>query len=297
MGMRRRQVDERRLSDPGSSYKRADYNVRQPKEAWVLIPDVAPPLVDQALFDICQERLKQNPNNRSGNPEYRYLFTGLLRCPICKRRLYGCRSRKGGKLYLSYRCRDYAGSARADGVICNPRHYKENWLRECVEAVILVEPDLLSAAYTAYLHRQGDGDANNEYKRIDEQLAELMEKERATAEAEIAALSAGRDVGVYRRILASIDEQRRHLIERQSALDVQSEQITLIDVPASSAIIAESLEQLKSVLAADKITTAEKNGLLGRVIQRIEPGEDVVEVFLHPLKEGATVTQVVTRLS
>lgn len=297
VGKRKRIVDESRVTDPDSKYKRPDYNPRQPRENWMLIPGVAPPLIDAATFNTCQDRLNSNQRTQSGNPQYRFLMTGLMVCPNCKRGLYGARSRKGGKTYVSYRCRDYSRTANTSGVICNKHHYPEIALKKQLFTVLRLEPDLVSAAFDSYIQRNTVVGFADELRDTERQLMQCTAKEEATAQAEIAAIEAGRDVTVYHRILGEVQDKRTRLSDRRAYLLANAGDVPKIDVKGSTAVIAESLSKLDAVLQADEITTAEKNDLISKVISKIEPHENDTEFELYPLKTGATVKRMVIRLS
>src|SRR5207248_3292659 len=56
-------------------------------ERWTMIP--APALVDAETWEVCQERMHSNRATMSGNPRRKYLLTGFVRCPVCRRSMCG----------------------------------------------------------------------------------------------------------------------------------------------------------------------------------------------------------------
>ena len=69
-------------------------------------PNYCKPYITKEMFDRLQEIIKRNP--RTAENEYAYIFTGLVRCPECGRRLSGALQRVHAKghiyHYRTYRC-------------------------------------------------------------------------------------------------------------------------------------------------------------------------------------------------
>lgn len=69
-------------------------------------PNYCPPYITREMFDTLQEIIQQNP--RSSEREHTYIFSGLLLCPKCGRKLTGAMHcpRRGEKLYryYAYKC-------------------------------------------------------------------------------------------------------------------------------------------------------------------------------------------------
>lgn len=66
------------------------------------IKNFCEPIVDRELFEEVQKALKSNI--RVLKTRVIFVYTGLLRCPICGRILSGSKTLKQGKTYLYYRC-------------------------------------------------------------------------------------------------------------------------------------------------------------------------------------------------
>lgn len=302
-GKRRHLTDESRIgkehkSGAARTYKRKDYCQRVSSDKWQYVNAEVPALVDEATWNACQDRLASNQNTRSGNPETRYLFTGQLRCPICGRGLYGARRKRENQIdYVAYHCRDYAKSARADETICNPAHYNEKLLLAALQCGVSQCPALLDAALTAHERKQQAHDYTGEIARLHADVTALENKERSAVEGELAALSAGRNAAIYRKVLTEIDEERTAITARIADLEKRQQDRPKENPKAKAEVIAEALTKLEAVLAADEITVAEKNALLHQVVDIIVPHEDRIEVTLKARKPGGTVVRIVTRLS
>jgi hypothetical protein len=165
-----------------------------------------------------------------------------------------------------------------------------------VEQALQVDRDLLLAAFAAHERRVKDSSSVSDLDKVERTLLELKTKERSIAEAEIAAITEGRDTAIYRQILTDIEEERRALTTRMKTHKA-SPQTKEPDAQTSTEVMAQSLTQLHEVLQAVEITTAEKNALIGKVVDRIEPDDRETRIGIQPLRAGGTVKRIVTRLS
>ena len=62
--------------------------VIHPKELWVLLPDVTPAIVSEALFNDANAQLDK-PKLRTGRPKHEYLLRGHAFCSLCGKPLVG----------------------------------------------------------------------------------------------------------------------------------------------------------------------------------------------------------------
>lgn len=69
-------------------------------------PNYCKPYVTREMFEKIQTMVKRNP--RTSNEEHAYIFTGLIRCPVCGNRLgSGIHSNNKKKKLFGYRCRRF----------------------------------------------------------------------------------------------------------------------------------------------------------------------------------------------
>jgi multidrug efflux pump subunit AcrA (membrane-fusion protein) len=134
--------------------------------------------------------------------------------------------------------------------------------------------------------KQQQYDHSGAIARLQDDLRALENKERAAVEGELAALSAGRNATIYRKVLAKIDQELNQLAARIVDLQERQQERPKEDPKGQSEVIAEALRKLEAVLTADEITVAEKNALLHQVVDFIVPHEDRIEVTLKPWKPG-----------
>jgi site-specific DNA recombinase len=74
----------------------------QPKETWILLPDISPPIITEEIFNRAQEAMKDSKDSRSLKPNASYLLTGFMRCSKCGSTIGGMTM--NGK-YRYYQCR------------------------------------------------------------------------------------------------------------------------------------------------------------------------------------------------
>lgn len=113
-------------------------------------PMPCPALVDRALFDRVQERIKAAQHRRRARSDYEYILTGKLKCGYCGHSVSGSTSARGNHHY--YYCRHCEKANR----IC----YDADTLHARVLAALKEHltpakaDELTDAAYAAYLREQ-----------------------------------------------------------------------------------------------------------------------------------------------
>lgn len=99
------------------------------------------PYIDIDTFNKIQEIIKKNI--RTGDKKFTYIFSGLIRCPECKKLLTGTKTLYNGRYYYYYRCN---------------RHYISRWCSEkksfsenLIEKYLLENIDTLVADRIGYI--------------------------------------------------------------------------------------------------------------------------------------------------
>jgi site-specific DNA recombinase len=249
---------------------------------WVGIP--VPAVVDPALFAAVQEQLAENrrrSRQRAGGE--RYLLQGLV---VCRRCGYGCHGRSGGRHsatgeprgYAYYRC---SGSDRhrfGGQRMCDNTQVRADLLEAAVWGEVerlLRDPGRIAAEHERRLRRGGDGglEARNlaaaeaQLQRLRRGIGRLIDGyaegliERAEFEPRVAGL---------RQRLASLEEQRRGLVERTRL----GSQLALIigRLEAFAARVGRNLDQLDR---------RQKRGLVRLLVRRVEIDRDEVNVVFR----------------
>jgi site-specific DNA recombinase len=274
-------IGEERLQD---GYKLTFVQRPTPADRKVVLS--APALVSPEVWQACQERLAANRAYNS-NPKWVYPLSGLLRCPSCRYCMIG-RNRNMKKRY--YLCK-YTTQFN----ICSyTRHYRADELEaEVVAAVIyLIEhPDwaaqAIRAAEAAQQATQTEEAALRRYRR---EWDDLIAREQATVEAQVAGIQAGVDTGVYLSLLQQIAARKQELQEIIRQAEARREAAPLEAAPW--------LAQLRRAALALRLPALEPALLrqrLAGIIQTIIPAtpEAGLTITFQPMTLGQS--QIVYR--
>ena len=270
---------------------------------WIDVP--VPAVVDPVLFAAVQEQLAENRRrSRQRLGGERYLLQGLV---VCRRCGYGCHGRPGGRHsatgkprgYAYYRC---SGSDRhrfGGQRMCDNTQVRADLLEAAVWSEVerlLRDPGRIAAEHERRLRRGGEGglEARNlaaveaQLQRLRRGIGRLIDGyaegliERAEFEPRVAGL---------RQRLASLEEQRRGLVERTR---LGSQLLLIIGrLEAFAARVEQNLDQLDR---------QQKRGLVRILVRRIEIDRDEVNVIfrvepppLPPEPVGLSTEQLVQR--
>jgi site-specific DNA recombinase len=100
----------------------------QPKETWILLPDVTPPIIIEEIFNKSQEAVKKAKELRPVKPKGSYLLTGFMKCSKCGSTIGG--TTLSGK-YRYYQCRGAKPTATRDK-ICDAGYIKADHIENFV---------------------------------------------------------------------------------------------------------------------------------------------------------------------
>lgn len=136
------------------------------------------PYIDIDTFNKIQEIIKKNI--RTGDKKFTYIFSGLIRCPECKKLLTGTRNLYKGRYYYYYRCN---------------RHYISRWCPQnksfsenLIEKYLLENVNTLVAdriGYIKSIEPENNVDADKKIKSLKAELDNLnyiFMKKRITIE-------------------------------------------------------------------------------------------------------------------
>ena len=100
----------------------------QPKENWILLPDITPPIITEEIFNRAQEAMKYAKDSRPIKSNASYLLTGFMRCSKCGSTIGG--TTMNGK-YRYYQCRGARPTATR-GKICDAGYIRANELEKAI---------------------------------------------------------------------------------------------------------------------------------------------------------------------
>lgn len=98
--------------------------VRIEVDDYILTKNVHEPIVSQEVWDAAQKkRISMQGKKEKKEEEHEYILSGLLKCPLCGRTLYGLPMRNGKKrkdgtpypVYYAYACRPSISSRKKEG--------------------------------------------------------------------------------------------------------------------------------------------------------------------------------------
>jgi site-specific DNA recombinase len=267
-GKSQRRTDEERLKQ---GYKNAAYTIPAPESNIITLS--APPLVDEETWEICQQRRKENKERASGNPKRRYMLTGFLRCPVCKRCMTGRGNNSPHRRY--YLCKLANGYVEPGVCGCVKTHYHMDRTEKAIVDALLScarQPERMAAAVAAYDGRQRASRRDeSQIESLQAKLTALEQREQATARAQVEALLQGRSTSVYDGLLSEIDAERKRLQPLLAAQSQQDEEPKTFDAHTEAEKFRKAVEVAEAVLTADDVTPAEKHTILAAVVKTIIP--------------------------
>ncbi|WP_102330602.1 recombinase family protein [Dehalogenimonas etheniformans] len=146
--------------------------IGQPKESWILLPDVTPPIITQEMFDKAQDAIKNRLTVRPLKPNAAYLLTGFMKCPKCGSTIGG--TMLSGK-YRYYQCRGSKPTATR-GKICDAGYIKADEIEAKIwDRIVGVASDPLQTLAFG----NSDKDQRELLPMLEKQITELRTKLKA----------------------------------------------------------------------------------------------------------------------
>lgn len=112
----------------GQTKRAGQSKIAQPKENWILLPDITPLIITDEIFDQAQEAIKKAKESRPVKVNSSYLLTGFTKCYKCGSPIVGTALR--GK-YRYYKCSGTYPTATR-GKICNASYIKAEHIENFV---------------------------------------------------------------------------------------------------------------------------------------------------------------------
>jgi site-specific DNA recombinase len=189
-----------------------------PKENWMLLNGVTPPIISRELFDQAQRVLRDSKELHRGRPQHEYLLTGHIRCGYCNSYLVGsCLEHK----YRYYHCKaTYPTSFHK--ATCNAGYIKADVVEKIVwdEVKKVIEnPEVILASI------KGRRDNHNNGNKIEDELAAAKKKMESYNEREQRLISLFEFDGITREDLA--DRINKVKAERQEAEKLLAQLISI----------------------------------------------------------------------
>ena len=168
--------------DPESS-------VRIEVDDYILTKNVHEPIVSQEVWDAAQKkRISMQGKKEKKEEDHEYILSGLLKCPLCGRTLYGAPMRNGKKrkdgtpypVYYAYACRPSISSRKKDGN-CSFGQISAHKIDEPIRDIILklVNSETFGQRMVELADEQlSVSEVQKEIQGIEEQLRNLHRTQR-----------------------------------------------------------------------------------------------------------------------
>ena len=146
-----------------------------PEEEWMRIEGFTPPIIEEAVFTLVQERLKE-PSNRRSKASTPYLLTGYTVCGECGSPVVGSQL---NRRYRYYRCRATVPTTLRPAT-CRARYIPVDALEDVVWSEVrkvLENPELVLDKLRQQLAGMG-GDFDEEIARLGREIRQCRDQER-----------------------------------------------------------------------------------------------------------------------
>ena len=267
-------TDENRLTQGMKSVK----SIVAQKDVSRQIVLSAPALVAQELWDACNARLGENVHLLSGNPKRRYLLSGIIYCPTCRKRMTGETREQRGKVWRHYHCPDSRPSRNAARTVCTPTYFPAQVIEECVVTAAL-EPILRPEGTQAALEAIAIAERMEMVVVVDRQRWEAEEKELDAAEDALTAVMTerqrqGKSIAMFDRQFDALEARRQEWKAREPKAIPASEKIN------ARFLSGQVLTTAEAVLRGQD--TEAKREALAELVARVEPiSPEEAEVWIR----------------
>ena len=136
----------------------------RPREDWILLPDVTPPIVTEEIFNRTQELLRQGKQARPIKQSSPYLLVGFIKCSKCGSPICGTTM---NRKYRYYQCTG-ARPTTTRGKICDAAYIRANELENSVWHKVL---EMLSSPLTLLSLFTDAGHVDRKRRQQDSTLA------------------------------------------------------------------------------------------------------------------------------
>lgn len=257
-------------------------NKEKPREEWIEIP--VPAIIDEATFDIVQERLKSNKTRSQRNTKVETLLQGMMVCSECGYSLYrGFTETSAKKRIYYYRC--FGSDAyRFEGVRkCNCKPVRQDYLDNIVwqQLLKLLEDPML-------IQREVE-------KRVEETRKAspvLKQKEAILKQRNKLSQSMDKLLDAYQEGLITIAQLRIRMPELQKRVNATEKELE--NLKNHELALDQRLQYLDAQSFTDQLGVnvnqldiKEKKKILRLLVKEVVVGDDIIDIrHSIPLKEA-----------
>lgn len=257
-------------------------NKEKPREEWIEIP--VPAIIDEATFDIVQERLKSNKTRSQRNTKVETLLQGMMVCSECGYSLYrGFTETSAKKRIYYYRC--FGSDAyRFEGVRkCNCKPVRQDYLDNIVwqQLLQLLEDPML-------IQREVE-------KRVEETRKAspvLKQKEAILKQRNKLSQSMDKLLDAYQEGLITIAQLRIRMPELQKRVNATGKELE--NLKNHELALDQRLQYLDAQSFTDQLGVnvnqldiKEKKKILRLLVKEVVVGDGIIDIrHSIPLKEA-----------
>jgi len=281
-----RQKITKLLRAKGGFSARNSCSKEKAKEEWIEIP--VPAIITPEVFELAQERLKDNKQHSQRNTVEITLLQGMLVCSECGYSLYRTSTRTSKQKLYYYRCLGSDDYRYVNGRKCDCRPVRQDYLDELVWQKIL---ELLQDP--ALVQKEIDKRVQ-ETKRLNphiNQKTSLLKQKSKLTQAMDKLLDA------YQEGLIPLDQLRKRMPELQKRVNTTDKELENLDTYELSLDNRLNLLDVRSFTDQlhkniDQLNIIDKRKVLKLLVKEILVGEDNI-IIKHsiPLKEQENVGQ------
>jgi site-specific DNA recombinase len=280
------QTERQRITKPfrakGGYVRQQNCNREKPREEWIEIP--VPALIDQATFDIAQERLQSNKLHAQRNTKVLTLLQGMMVCSECGYSLYRTHTTTSAKKKIYYyRCFG-SDPYRFEGVRkCNCKPVRQDYLDSVVwdqMVVLLQDPSLIQKEVEKRVEQTRNASPvvqqkvaiEKQRKRLSQSMDKLLD---AYQEGLIPISQLRKRMPELQKRANTTDKELENLRTHELALD---QRLQLLDAQSFTNELSKNVDQLD---------IKEKKKILRLLVREVVVGEDSIEIkHSIPLKEA-----------
>jgi site-specific DNA recombinase len=281
-----RQKITKLLRAKGGFSARNSCSKEKAKEEWIEIP--VPAIISPEVFELAQERLKNNKQHSQRNTVEITLLQGMLVCSACGYSLYRTSTRTSKNKLYYYRCLGSDDYRYVNGRKCNCRPVRQDYLDE------LVWQKILELLQDPALVQKEINKRVQETKRLNphiNQKASLLKQKSKVSQAMDKLLDA------YQEGLLPLDQLRKRMPELQKRVntaDKELENLNAYELAMDNRLnlldVRSFTDQLQRNI--NQLDIKDKRKVLMLLVKEVLVGADSI-IIKHsiPLKEQENVGQ------
>ncbi len=271
------QSERRRITKPlrqrGGHSPRNSAHRERPRQEWIEIP--VPALIDEATFDLVEEKLQQNKHHSPRRTSEPTLLQGMLVCKQCGYAYYRTSTQTSKRKLYYYRCLGSDNYRYANGRVCDSRPIRQDQLDDRVWQQIirmLQDPELIQSEIDRRIQAIGETDpAKCRETMLHKEHIRLQSKTRRLLDA-------------YQESLLSLEELRQRmpiLRKREQAIESELRSLEVSAVDQQNYLqLADNIEMFLSRIhtTSNTLNVTERQKVIRLLVKEILVDSDTITI-------------------